>query len=170
MADEPKSHAIQVAVHLAPLFLVVLSLSCAADLSPLTGSAPVQARTAALQGTTYYVAPDGDDSNPGTEAEPWQTIQKAADTLLAGDTVYIRAGTYSERVAPLNSGSAGQLSPMPLTRARRPSSTERVWSCQNTRAVQPCGAGLHPRVWLAGDPLGVLRHRRRRFQPHHYRV
>jgi parallel beta-helix repeat protein len=89
--------------------LVVLSPSCVAGLFPLASSAPVQARTAALQGTTYYVAPDGDDSNPGTEAEPWQTIHKAADTLLAGDTVYIRAGTYSERVAPFNSGSAGRV-------------------------------------------------------------
>ena len=41
----------------------------------------------------YYVTPDGDDANPGTESQPWRTIQKAADTLVAGDTVYIRAGT-----------------------------------------------------------------------------
>lgn len=59
-------------------------------------------------GTTYYVAPDGNDTlNPGTEALPWKTIQKAATTLVAGDTVYIKTGTYSKRVIPLNSGSAG---------------------------------------------------------------
>lgn len=57
--------------------------------------------------TVYYVAPSGSDSNPGTAAQPWQTIQKAAQTLIAGDTVYIRAGTYSEQVIPQNSGSAG---------------------------------------------------------------
>ena len=57
--------------------------------------------------TTYYVAPDGNDYNPGTEAQPWKTIQKAADTLIAGDTVYIKAGTYNERVIPKNSGSPG---------------------------------------------------------------
>ena len=56
----------------------------------------------------YYVSPDGDDDNPGTEARPWRTIQKATETLVAGDTVYIRAGTYHERVIPQNSGSAGQ--------------------------------------------------------------
>jgi hypothetical protein len=58
-------------------------------------------------GTTYYVAPEpsGDDSNPGTEADPWLTIQRAADTLTAGDTVYIRAGTYPEQVIPENSGN-----------------------------------------------------------------
>lgn len=61
------------------------------------------------QGAVYYVAPTGADSNPGTAAYPWKTIQKAADSLTAGDTVYIRAGTYTERVTPQNSGSAGQV-------------------------------------------------------------
>ncbi len=55
----------------------------------------------------YYVAPTGNDSNPGTLDQPWQTIQHAADTLVAGETVYIRAGTYRERVVPQNSGSPG---------------------------------------------------------------
>jgi hypothetical protein len=64
----------------------------------------------------YYVAPTGNDANPGSLAYPWRTIQKAADTLVAGDTVYIRAGVYSERVVPQNSGSAGQ----PITYAAYP--------------------------------------------------
>ena len=51
-------------------------------------------------GTTYYVAPGGDDDNPGTKDQPWQTIGKAAATLVSGDTVYIRAGTYQERIVP----------------------------------------------------------------------
>ena len=60
-------------------------------------------------GGTYYVAPTGNDSNPGTLSEPWRTIQHAAGALIAGDTVYIRAGTYRERVVPANSGSAGNV-------------------------------------------------------------
>jgi hypothetical protein len=64
-------------------------------------------RPATAQGQTYYVAISGDDANPGTLAQPWRSLQKAADSLVAGDTVYIRAGTYSERVIPRNSGSAG---------------------------------------------------------------
>jgi uncharacterized repeat protein (TIGR01451 family) len=59
------------------------------------------------QGAVYYVAPTGNNSNPGTEAQPWRTIQKAANTLVAGDTVYIKAGIYQEQVIPQNSGSAG---------------------------------------------------------------
>jgi len=56
----------------------------------------------------YYVAPSGSDSNPGTAALPWLTIQKAANTLVAGDTVYVKAGTYQERVIPKNSGAVGE--------------------------------------------------------------
>jgi len=47
------------------------------------------------QAKTYYVAKDGSDSNPGTETWPWLTIKKAADTMSPGDTVYVKAGTYS---------------------------------------------------------------------------
>ena len=60
-----------------------------------------------LLATAYYVAPTGNDANPGTIDQPWRTIQKAAQTLLAGETVYIRAGTYQERVLPQHSGSPG---------------------------------------------------------------
>ncbi len=50
-----------------------------------------------LFGDTYYVAPPpaGDDGNPGTLASPWATLQHAADTVQAGDTVLVRAGSYA---------------------------------------------------------------------------
>jgi hypothetical protein len=60
-----------------------------------------------LQGAVYYVAPTGNDANPGTLDKPWRTIQHAADTLVAGETVYLRAGVYHERVMPQNSGGPG---------------------------------------------------------------
>lgn len=48
-----------------------------------------------LNGTTYYVsATAGNDSNPGTAAAPWQTIQQAGAVVGPGDTVIVRAGTY----------------------------------------------------------------------------
>ena len=68
---------------------------------------PVEQEASAISGTVYYVAPTGNNSNPGTESQPWRTIQKAANTLVAGDTVYIKAGTYRENVVTQNSGSAG---------------------------------------------------------------
>ncbi len=60
---------------------------------------------------TYYVDrshPQASDFNPGTEAAPWKTIQHAASTLVAGDTVYVKAGTYGERVVIANSGAQGE--------------------------------------------------------------
>ena len=56
-------------------------------------------------GTDYYVATDGSDANAGTEQLPWRTVQKAATTMIAGDTVYIRQGTYVEHVLPVNAGA-----------------------------------------------------------------
>lgn len=47
------------------------------------------------------------DSNPGTEALPWKTIARANQRLSAGDTVYIKAGTYNnEAINPVNSGTS----------------------------------------------------------------
>ncbi len=58
--------------------------------------------------TIYYVDDAiGSDSNNGTSTgTPWKTVQHAADTAVAGDTVNIRAGSYDEFVTCGNSGTA----------------------------------------------------------------
>jgi hypothetical protein len=43
---------------------------------------------------TYYVSPSGNNTNPGTAAAPWATLQHAANTAVAGDTVLVQPGTY----------------------------------------------------------------------------
>lgn len=54
---------------------------------------------------TYYVdLNSGSDSNIGSSSQPWRTIQKAADTMLSGETVIIRSGEYGERVKVENPG------------------------------------------------------------------
>ncbi|PGO80530.1 carbohydrate-binding cenc domain protein, partial [Bacillus cereus] len=59
-------------------------------------------------GNIYYVSTTGNDSNDGTSlSTPFQTIQHAASVASAGDTVYIRGGTYRESVTPVNSGTSG---------------------------------------------------------------
>jgi parallel beta-helix repeat protein len=45
--------------------------------------------------SVYYVAPGGSNSNAGTSASPWGTLQHAANTLQAGDQVIVRAGNYA---------------------------------------------------------------------------
>lgn len=46
-------------------------------------------------GDDYYVSTTGNDANPGTFSAPWRTVQKAVNTLSAGDLVYVRGGQYN---------------------------------------------------------------------------
>lgn len=58
-------------------------------------------------GRTYHVSPTGDDQQDGSATLPWRTIQKAADSLLPGDTVLVAPGSYDERVAVRRGGADG---------------------------------------------------------------
>jgi hypothetical protein len=60
-----------------------------------------------LWGRSYVVAPNGNDANAGTIAQPWRTLARANAILIAGDTVFIRAGTYTDPISPVSSGAAG---------------------------------------------------------------
>ncbi len=76
---------------------VILALPCLPALLP----SPAWA-------ATYYV--DGSnaaarDTNPGTQAQPWKTIGKAAGLLKPGDTVFVKAGVYRELVILSKSGT-----------------------------------------------------------------
>ncbi len=59
-----------------------------------------------VMAATYYVdEKNGSDSFDGSEASPFATIQKAADTVLAGDTVIVRDGIY---YGPVNITAKGE--------------------------------------------------------------
>ena len=73
-----------------------------------TASADAASPSSNVVGRVYHVSPTGDDAADGSEAKPWRTIQKAAITVTAGDTVMIAAGVYNERVAVKNSGAPGR--------------------------------------------------------------
>ncbi|MDF0666245.1 MAG: right-handed parallel beta-helix repeat-containing protein [Nitrospira sp.] len=45
---------------------------------------------------TYYVATTGNNSNSGTSSKPWRTVAYATSKMVAGDTTYVRGGTYME--------------------------------------------------------------------------
>ena len=81
------------------LGIAIAALGCLSFLmGPLRGNAE-----------TYYVDnnhPSANDGNPGTINLPWRTIQHAAETIVAGDTVLIRTGTYNEHVYIENDGNA----------------------------------------------------------------
>lgn len=77
--------------------LIIFSLAW-----PLAGAA------AAPMGVDYYVAVSGSDAAPGTLTQPFETIQKCAEVAQAGDTCFIRGGTYRETVTPTHSGTAAE--------------------------------------------------------------
>jgi len=58
----------------------------------------------------YYVdsANGSDAANGTTLSTAWKTIKKANQQLKAADTVYIRKGTYTESIAPINNGGQNQ--------------------------------------------------------------
>jgi len=70
------------------------SVTITATSEGVSGTAAVTVTTG-LQGT-YYVSPSGSDANPGTEAAPFRTIQKAADLVNPGDVVIVEDGVYTD--------------------------------------------------------------------------
>ena len=79
----------------------------------------------------YYVATDGNDGNPGTEAEPFATIGQAASVVSPGDLVYLRGGTYVENVLLSTAGTDGS----PITWETHPDD----WAANNPAIIQGDG-------------------------------
>lgn len=57
---------------------------------------------------SFYVSTTGNDSDPGTEAAPWRTVQHAVDKARAGSIVNIREGVYEELVNINSSGNSSE--------------------------------------------------------------
>lgn len=88
----------------SPASISVTAISQADSTKSATATVTIQLPS--RSGTTYYVSTSGNDTNAGTLSAPWRTIQKAANTVKAGDTVQVRAGTYNEIVTIKTSGNA----------------------------------------------------------------
>jgi len=74
----------------------------------------------------YYVAPSGNDSAAGTMAAPFATIQRGHDVASAGDTVWIRGGTYKPVTGKSTMASRRQLSTGQSPKRRSTSVTTRM--------------------------------------------
>ena len=57
---------------------------------------------------TYYVATTGVDTATGSAAQPWRTLQRAANVVNPGDTVLVATGVYRESVRFTRSGTSSQ--------------------------------------------------------------
>lgn len=86
----------------------------------------------AVDGDYFVDCDDGNDSNTGTSfAQPWATLQKAADVVVPGDVVLIMDGvcfgssqTSSSLVSITRSGSAGN----PITFKNHPGHSPQIGS------------------------------------------
>jgi Protein of unknown function (DUF1565) len=100
------------AIYLAPASVpspASVSVTAVSQADPTkSATATVTIQAASRSGVTYYVSTSGNDNNAGTLAAPWRTIQHAANTVKAGDTVQVEGGTYNEIVTMKTSGNATQ--------------------------------------------------------------
>jgi chitodextrinase len=95
------------------------SLSSTTAACSTTVGTSLPSSLAASTGTTYYVSTTGSDANPGTYALPWRTIQKALNTLQAGQTAVVMGGTYAGNLVFSRSGTASA----PITVTANPGDT-----------------------------------------------
>ena len=98
------------ATPMAALSLLFSSLLFAAE--PKIASHPPQRRLPPpinrpfTAGPTFVVdAAKGDDTNEGSKAKPWRSVQHAVEQLKPGDTLYLRGGVYHEKVHLTRSGT-----------------------------------------------------------------
>jgi parallel beta-helix repeat protein len=73
---------------------------------PTSTPSPIPTPPQIDNGIIYYVSVNGSDANPGSFSQPWRTIRKATNTVRAGDAVYVRGGTYQEKVSVSKTASA----------------------------------------------------------------
>lgn len=57
-----------------------------------------------VSAANYYVSNAGNDSNPGTEAAPFASIERGRDAAQPGDTIFVRQGTYVPRAGSTDNG------------------------------------------------------------------
>ena len=50
--------------------------------------------------STYYISTTGNDSNRGSKELPFKTLNKAWSVIGAGDTIFLRGGTYNNSIMP----------------------------------------------------------------------
>ena len=77
--------------------LTVIASSTPTSPAAAPTSTPTATPTLPQEGAqTYYVATNGNDSNPGTASEPFRTINQGVSVLGPGDTLFVKSGTYAE--------------------------------------------------------------------------
>jgi len=84
----------------------------------------------AAQAATWYVSPSGSDSNAGAKDKPFASLAKAQMSATAGDTVWIRGGTYSFTAASNTCGGSqtAVVDAVSLTKSGTKGKSIRYWA------------------------------------------
>lgn len=118
--------------------LVTLITGIAAQLACNLNAAEPQAPAAAIDPAEFYVAPAGDDGNPGTAAMPFATLERARDAVRVlkrqasgplpnGITVWLRGGTYPRRTSFTLSSADSGTTTCPITWSSSPGEVARLF-------------------------------------------
>ncbi|GAB4132399.1 MAG: hypothetical protein Kow0040_13060 [Thermogutta sp.] len=79
-------------------FILIIAVGCAVSAVP-----------AKLDAREYHVAVSGDDSFPGSVAQPMRTISAAAEKAQPGDVITVHSGVHREWVRPPRGGSSEEM-------------------------------------------------------------
>jgi hypothetical protein len=113
----------------APVSRATSAPLSAAPLAPATGASTA---LAPLAGRAFYVSTTGSDSNPGTQLQPFRTINHGARGLQPGDTLYVMGGTYAESIEDSIPGGTSWSAPV----------TVAAYSAQTVTLQPPSSAGF----------------------------
>jgi parallel beta-helix repeat protein len=89
----------------------------------------------------YYVSTSGSDSNPGTQSQPWKTVNKAVSVANPGDVVYLMGGVYAESVKISRAGTAS----LPITLTNYQGQTVTIDGGSSSALVVN---GATPQYWI----------------------
>ncbi|WP_030434453.1 right-handed parallel beta-helix repeat-containing protein [Actinoplanes subtropicus] len=113
------------------------ALLIAAVLASTAATVAVTAGTSdAAAGGVYYVAPNGNDGAAGTLAAPWASIAHAQSVAQAGDTVYVRGGSYAfTRATKSCASQTAQVDAITLNKSGSSGNPIRYWAYPGERPV-----------------------------------
>jgi len=104
-----------------------------------------------------FVAPDGNDENPGTIGEPLESLQQAQSLASPGDTVYIRGGLYEVRQDQISTVQQNLFACITfLDKSGLPGQTIKYWAYPGETPVFDF-SGVKPAdqrvvgIWMAGE-------------------
>ncbi len=98
----------------------------------------------------FFVATNGNDTNTGVISSPFATIQRAQNAVVAGDTVYVRGGTYMMTEAMIAATSSNTWAFVTyLTKSGSAGKTIKYWAYPgeqpifNYQNVKPANLRVH---------------------------